>query len=613
MIGDVEREVLLEEYDQVVQRQTALLRHQQATIDSLREELSTQQELAVAAGKKQQVKVEALLQQSRTAALEEAGEELQVLRQEKDAALKERELCEAEVRRHALEVQRLQQAYIVNTAAANVKQPTSKLEEDYQRVIQAIEEEMGRLRDETDKAEEEKMSVLKLNFELRKEVASLMSQKERARDETEAVKQEVEEKESEVREARAATDSLTTKLLQQEEDVRILVAHLDSLKKNKEHLEGVLHKVRSRLQESHTRVAQSVRTAEDSLREKDAALLREKHIREEVRRLEATLGSVGEEAGKRAQEEVEKIRQQHNTSIKNLTEELTRIEMALNEKQLECERARAIVNRTEMEMERLEAEIARTKQERKKEATTTVVRTTNLEVRVHQLEDEVERWKQEANRIMSEADDQRSEMGNRVEELEERLSSIMEDCAAAKLETRRAVQSAASHASTLTQMERETAARLDHLQKQLRAKAEECERLSKSAKVRLEAAEGTHKDALKQAYQNMAALQENYARLQDQVNKERNEWNERASELMNRLEKCREEGRKAVQGRRDTETKLAVAREQVLQYKARVEEVEECLRAAERRYTSVKLGVINTTNYNIKESVVGAATYLDKT
>ncbi|KAK3876578.1 hypothetical protein Pcinc_018642 [Petrolisthes cinctipes] len=606
-------EVLLEEYDQVVQRQTALLRHQQATIDSLRDELSTQQELAVAAGKKQQVKVETLLQQSRTAALEEAGEELQVLRQEKDAALKEKELCEAEVRRHALEVQRLHQACIANTAAANIKQPTSKLEEDYQRVIQAIEEEMGRLRAETEKAEEEKMSVLKLNFELKKEVASLMSQKERARDEAEAVKQEVEEKESEVKEARAAIDSLTTKLLQQEEDVRLLVAHLDSLKKNKEHLEGVLHKVRSRLQESHTRVAQSVRTAEDSLREKDAALLREKHIREEVRRLEATLGSVGEEAGKRAQEEVEKIRQQHNTSIKNLTEELTRIEMALNEKQLECERARAIVNRTEVEMERLEAEIARTKQERKEEATTTVVRTTSLEVRVHQLEDEVERWKQEANRIMSETDDQRSEMGNRVEELEERLSSVMENCAAAKLETSRAVQCAASHASKLTQMERETAARLDHLQKQLRAKAEECERLSKSAKVRLEAAEGTHKDALKQVYQNMAALQENYSRLQDQVNEERNEWNERASELMSRLEKCREEGRKAAQGRRDTETKLAVAREEVLQYKARVEEVEERLRAAERRYTSAKLGAINTTNYNIKESVVGAASSLDKT
>lgn len=60
-----------------------------------------------------------------------------------------------------------------------------------------------------------------------------------------------------------------------------------------------------------------------------------------------------------------------------------------------------------------------------------------------------------------------------------------------------------------------------------------------------------------------------YIRLQDQVNEERSEWDERVSELMSRLEKCREEGRKAVQGRRDTETKLAVAQEEVLQYKAR--------------------------------------------
>lgn len=48
---------------------------------------------------------------------------------------------------------------------------------------------------------------------------------------------------------------------------------------------------------------------------------------EEVRRLEATLSSVGEEAGKRAQDEVDKIRQQHNITIKNLTEEVSRLEM----------------------------------------------------------------------------------------------------------------------------------------------------------------------------------------------------------------------------------------------------------------------------------------------
>lgn len=50
--------------------------------------MSTQQELALAATRKQQVKIEALIQQGRTAALEEAGEELQLLKQEKEAALK---------------------------------------------------------------------------------------------------------------------------------------------------------------------------------------------------------------------------------------------------------------------------------------------------------------------------------------------------------------------------------------------------------------------------------------------------------------------------------------------------------------------------------------------
>lgn len=42
----------------------------------------------MAASRKQQVRIEALIQQGRTVALEEAGEELQLLKQEKDAALK---------------------------------------------------------------------------------------------------------------------------------------------------------------------------------------------------------------------------------------------------------------------------------------------------------------------------------------------------------------------------------------------------------------------------------------------------------------------------------------------------------------------------------------------
>lgn len=70
--------------------------------------------------------------------------------------------------------------------------------------------------------------------------------------------------------------------------------------------------------------------------------------------------------------------------------------------------------------------------------------------------------------FLSSADGQHSEMDNRVKELEERLSSVMEDCAAARLETRRAIQSAASQASKLAQVEREAAGRIDHLQKQLR-------------------------------------------------------------------------------------------------------------------------------------------------
>lgn len=44
-----------------------------------------------------------------------------------------------------------------------------------------------------------------------------------------------------------------------------------------DHLAKILHSVKEKLKEAQGRVTESVRIAEDSLVEKDAALLREKH------------------------------------------------------------------------------------------------------------------------------------------------------------------------------------------------------------------------------------------------------------------------------------------------------------------------------------------------
>ena len=57
-----------------------------------------------------------------------------------------------------------------------------------------------------------------------------------------------------------------------------------------DHLAKVLINVKEKLKEAQTRVAESVRIAEDSLVEKDAALLREKHALSKI----MSVAAVGE-------------------------------------------------------------------------------------------------------------------------------------------------------------------------------------------------------------------------------------------------------------------------------------------------------------------------------
>lgn len=60
----------------------------QATIDNLQEEVAAQQHRAEVVGKQLQARLESLLQQAKAAALQDAAEEVHLLKQELDTALK---------------------------------------------------------------------------------------------------------------------------------------------------------------------------------------------------------------------------------------------------------------------------------------------------------------------------------------------------------------------------------------------------------------------------------------------------------------------------------------------------------------------------------------------
>ncbi|XP_050728661.1 ELKS/Rab6-interacting/CAST family member 1-like [Eriocheir sinensis] len=580
----MDKDTLLQDYEDTVQKQAVLLTRQQATIDGLQEEVAAQQHRAEVTGKQLQARLESLQQQAKAANLQDASEEVHLLKQELETALKEKEASQAESRRQGLEVQRLHQALLASKGS-NLPHKES---EEYMKAVEALEEETMRLRTQAAEAEEEKVVILKLNNDLKKELASLASQVEQEHQAAQALRSLMEEKESSTQELNRSFNALNKKFLEQSEDLQLLLAQIQSLKGNRDQLAKILLTVKEKMKEAQCRVAESMRIAEDSLVEKDAALLREKHALNEVHRLEGTVASLTEEAGRRAQAEVSKVKDDYNNNIKKMSQELARLEIALGEKKLECDKGQRELKKVMEVMEQLQEEVDQKKEQHRHETLNLYQRINSLETQVTSLKDEKSSMSSLGLQSVKEVEQQRKDLLGRIAELEERLSIARNESARAKLDSVEARSNLAKVTNQLEKLQKESIKDHKFLKKQLRLKMEELEELSSGVEGRLETSENTHREALTQCYHNTAVMQDNCSRLQTQLREQKKEYGQRISELNQQLEDAQAQQQHTALALHKASTSLAVSESLVAQYKARVAEVEERLLTAERRFYKVQ-------------------------
>lgn len=580
----MERDSLLQDYEDTVQKQAVLLTRQQATIDSLHEEAAEQQHRLEVSGKQLQARLESLQQQVKAAALQDAAEEITLLKQELETSLKEKEASQAESRRQGLEVQRLHQALL----ASQGSHVPSKESEEYIKAVDALEEETQRLRSQAATAEEEKVVILKSNHDLKKEVTSLEAQLDQQHKEVQALRSLVEEKEAGAREVNDSFSGLNKKFVEQSEDLRLLLAQVQSLKANRDHLAKVLVNVKEKLKEAQTRVAESVRIAEDSLVEKDAALLREKHALNEVRRLEGTVASLTEEAGRRTQAEVTKVKHDYNTNIKKMSQEVAKLEMSLSEKQLDYDRAQRDLKKVMEEAEQLQEEVTQRKEQHRLETLNLHQRISSLEAQLASLMAERDNVSSLGLQNVTEIEEQRTDLLSRITELEERLSKARNESARARLEGEEAKRNLVKVTTQLDKLQEESSRSQKFLKKQLRLKMEEVEELTSGAEGRLEASENMHREALTQCHQSAAVIQESYSRLQAQMKDQKRDYEQKVSELNQHLQEAQSQQQHTARALHTANTNLAINEHLLSQYKARVAEVEERLSTAERRFLTLK-------------------------
>ncbi|XP_027224894.2 sodium channel and clathrin linker 1 [Penaeus vannamei] len=588
----MEKEYLIKDYEEAVRKQALLIARQQALIDDLREELSTQQTRSASTNKENQKRIEALLQQIQSSTIQESGEEILLLKKEVETAQKEKELCQAENSRQTLEIERLQQELVgLQSATSDAQIPLQgQFSDEYAKVVEALEEETNRLRAELNRLEDEKIEILKVNIGLKKTVSSIETTLEQEVQKNQILKSTLEERGSASQEIRDSYRTLNAKFLEQSEDLRTLIAQTEALQKSKDQMTKVLSNVKEKLNDAQKRVADSLRIAEDSLVEKDAALLREKHALNEVRRLESTVASLMEEAGQKAKAEVNKIKDDYNANIKKLSQEVAQLEMTLNQKQLECDRSLRERKKMAEEVERLMAELCNKKEQHRAE-------TLNLHDRINILESKIINTIAEKKSVsdqnvlsMREYEQQKEELFHRIQELEQRLSTSRSECEALRLECEEIRSANADATATLERAKEDGESSEKFLKRQLRLKTEELEELSSSSRVRLDALNSTHQEVVTQLQDNIASLQESYTRLQVQMNDQRKESELKMSEVSRRLQECQSKSQQLVRSLHEASTNLAIARDLNSHYEKRIQDVEDRLRASEKRFVTLRSG-----------------------
>ncbi|ROT67751.1 putative sodium channel and clathrin linker 1 isoform X3 [Penaeus vannamei] len=584
----MEKEYLIKDYEEAVRKQALLIARQQALIDDLREELSTQQTRSASTNKENQKRIEALLQQIQSSTIQESGEEILLLKKEVETAQKEKELCQAENSRQTLEIERLQQELVgLQSATSDAQIPLQgQFSDEYAKVVEALEEETNRLRAELNRLEDEKIEILKVNIGLKKTVSSIETTLEQEVQKNQILKSTLEERGSASQEIRDSYRTLNAKFLEQSEDLRTLIAQTEALQKSKDQMTKVLSNVKEKLNDAQKRVADSLRIAEDSLVEKDAALLREKHALNEVRRLESTVASLMEEAGQKAKAEVNKIKDDYNANIKKLSQEVAQLEM----KQLECDRSLRERKKMAEEVERLMAELCNKKEQHRAE-------TLNLHDRINILESKITNTIAEKKSVsdqnvlsMREYEQQKEELFHRIQELEQRLSTSRSECEALRLECEEIRSANADATATLERAKEDGESSEKFLKRQLRLKTEELEELSSSSRVRLDALNSTHQEVVTQLQDNIASLQESYTRLQVQMNDQRKESELKMSEVSRRLQECQSKSQQLVRSLHEASTNLAIARDLNSHYEKRIQDVEDRLRASEKRFVTLRSG-----------------------
>ncbi|CAL4089489.1 unnamed protein product, partial [Meganyctiphanes norvegica] len=503
------------------------------------------------------------------------------------------EQTKKENKAHSSKIQELKHELM--NARSNNKVQTDDLQlgfdmssSEYSKVIETLESEMERLRSRIQQSEEEKIITIKNNVALKKQLSTLENHLQQTSQEVHMIKLASEEKDKNLMDLKNSFSALNSKFLEQSEDLRTLLAQTEILHKNKSELTKILSSVKGRLEEAELRVHDSVKLTEAAVMEKDAALLREKHTLTEVKRLEKAVSILMDEAGLKAKVEVTKLKDEFNLNIKRLSEDLMKAELSINDKQLQFERSIRDLKKAEGHASTLENKYEKACKEHESKEGMLNQRINSLENRIARLQSEKESTSAANIETSQDFNQQQEELFLRINELEGRLLKVRSDYESLKVSSEEAYRERDYLAEKINHEKELNDSKGNSLQRQVRQKTQEVSELSSMFQSQLEALEETHSSTMKQLYETIGTAQDSCSRLQQQIEDQKEMYDQRISDLNRKFEESRRRSEENRKESHEALKKALVAEDLTNQYKMRIKEVEDRLHATEQRFASFK-------------------------
>ncbi|KAF2368741.1 hypothetical protein FHG87_000503 [Trinorchestia longiramus] len=298
---------------------------------------------------------------------------------------------------------------------------------------------------------------------------------------------------------------------QQEYDLQ--TRNLQQLRGRERELREAVAAAGDKLKEGERKVEEGVKVATDAVVEKDAALLRERHLRDEVEQLTHELERIKSTVTEKSKEQINRSKDEHNRIIQNMSQDLAQTKQDYERVQAQKELLAERLQETRAELESNREGLQEDLQQLRHEAAELRQRISELTAQSSASAGREHAAREREEKLRELFCEQTSKQESQLQQLAEQLTVARADNEQAKLKLRAAERSLEAEKTYASDRRRADQNKIAQLEQYLDEKKKQREKLESQHQERLQQLRAEHEQTVAKLHSHVDEKQETCTRL----------------------------------------------------------------------------------------------------